>query len=570
MAAPMNISIPALKPEERIEATSALAVQAGQQAVVQMLPSFVCRDEYERDVTLLAIKEESIEAAFKVLQNALDSPIDEFEATARFRSMVCARGVRIVVYFTRLWKEAKRAGFHNRQVCVVLVTQLPNKVSSTLNKWLQEKRDNGVSDVEMREFIALVQQSLRQMGVPLDFGMREAEEKTINYCKTLEKDEVTHYKPVDTDDRWKDEPETEQEIPQVWKVRQFASERRYGRDYRGITRGFGHISCFTCWKRGHGYQKFPARICGECHKKGHDAQNCTAAGRGTSWRNNTAKGYHPWRNDVKNLGMNSHFEEKAASISVKIGNMAMGALLDTEAKVNVMDVQTMELLEVANRLRPEVGKIYGVGGTPIAVIGSVDIPVKVHGEAAHWTRVYVLEGEEQALLLGREFLKTFGRVTFDWNNGTILLGESTIEIQEQASGGDPLARARSVRQADKYNEAVVLETTKTDLTDAQQTEFVALLKEFEPLFSDKPGRTSLGEHAIDTGDAVPYKERRRRLPPQWEEEIDVQLEEMVNQKLCRPSNSPWASNVVLVTKKDGKKRFAIDYRGLNSVTKGDA
>ena len=248
----------------------------------------------------------------------------------------------------------------------------------------------------------------------------------------------------------------------------------------------------------------------------------------------------------------------------------MGTLLDIGAKVNVMDVQTMELLEVAKRLRSEVGKIYGVGGTPIVVIGSVDIPVKVHGEAAHWTRVYVLEGEEQALLLGREFLKTFGRVTFDWNNGTILLGESTIEIQEQASGGDPLARVRSVKQADKYNEAVVLETTKTDLTDEQQTEFVALLKEFEPLFSDKPGRTSLGEHAIDTGDAVPYKTRRRRLPPQWEEEIDVQLEEMVSQKLCRPSNSPWASNVVLVTKKDGKKRFAIDYRGLNSVTKGDA
>ena len=276
MAAPMNISIPALKPEERIEdwqplfvaATSALAVQAGQQAVVQMLPSFVCRDEYEKDVTLLAIKEESIEAAFKVLQNALDSPIDEFEATARFRSMVWARWVRIVVYFTRLWKEAKRAGFHNRQVCVVLVTQLPNKVSSTLKKWIQEKRDNVVSDVEMRE----------------------AEEKTINYCKTLEKDEVTHCKPVDTYDRWKDEPETEQEIPQVWKVRQFASERRYGRDYRGITRGFDHISCFTCGKRGHGYQKCPERICGECHKKGHDTQNCTAAGRGTSWRNNTAKG----------------------------------------------------------------------------------------------------------------------------------------------------------------------------------------------------------------------------------------------------------------------------------------
>ena len=60
------------------------------------------------------------------------------------------------------------------------------------------------------------------------------------------------------------------------------------------------------------------------------------------------------------------------------------------------------------------------------------------------------------------------------------------------------------------------------------------------------------------------------MPPQWGDEINSQLEELLSQELCRPSNSPWASNVVLVTKKDGKKRFAIDYRGLNSVTKKDA
>ena len=40
--------------------------------------------------------------------------------------------------------------------------------------------------------------------------------------------------------------------------------------------------------------------------------------------------------------------------------------------------------------------------------------------------------------------------------------------------------------------------------------------------------------------------------------------------LCQASISPWASNVVLVMKKDGRQRFAIDYRRLNSVTKKDA
>ena len=87
------------------------------------------RDEFERDKTLLAIQEETIEAAFKILCNTLDPPIDEFESTALVCSMVWGRGTRVEVFFTLLWREAKRAGFANRQVCVILTTQLPNRVN---------------------------------------------------------------------------------------------------------------------------------------------------------------------------------------------------------------------------------------------------------------------------------------------------------------------------------------------------------------------------------------------------------------------------------------------------------
>ena len=45
---------------------------------------------------------------------------------------------------------------------------------------------------------------------------------------------------------------------------------------------------------------------------------------------------------------------------------------------------------------------------------------------------------------------------------------------------------------------------------------------------------------------------------------------MLSKSVIRPSSSPWASPVVLLTKKDGKPRFAIDFRRLNSVTRKDA
>ena len=176
----------------------------------------------------MAIKEETIEAAFKVLRNALDPPIDEFQATARFRNMVWARGVRIEVFFTLLWKEAKRAGFFNRQVCAVLVTQLPSKATSSLKRWIQERKDNIVSDAQMREFIGLVQQSLRQMEIPLDLGAREAEGMMMGHCKVVD---------IEPKEDQNIEPEEEPDLSSVYKIRQFTSGRRYQRSYRGAIRG---------------------------------------------------------------------------------------------------------------------------------------------------------------------------------------------------------------------------------------------------------------------------------------------------------------------------------------------
>ena len=78
------------------------------------------------------------------------------------------------------------------------------------------------------------------------------------------------------------------------------------------------------------------------------------------------------------------------------------------------------------------------------------------------------------------------------------------------------------------------------------------------------------EHRIDTGDERPYKETLRRHSPKTREDLKTLVDEMLSQGIIRESFSPWSSAPVLVRKKNGGLRFAVDYRGLNSKTIKDS
>ncbi|KAI3372707.1 hypothetical protein L3Q82_023170 [Scortum barcoo] len=71
----------------------------------------------------------------------------------------------------------------------------------------------------------------------------------------------------------------------------------------------------------------------------------------------------------------------------------------------------------------------------------------------------------------------------------------------------------------------------------------------------------------------PIKTRPRRLPLPLAHQAaaDSAIDEMLKAGIIEPSDSPWASGVVMVNKKKSTKmRFCVDYRPLNSVTKKDS
>ena len=61
----------------------------------------------------------------------------------------------------------------------------------------------------------------------------------------------------------------------------------------------------------------------------------------------------------------------------------------------------------------------------------------------------------------------------------------------------------------------------------------------------------------------------RRLAYSDRLEVDKMVSELLKEGIIRPSNSPYASPIVLVRKKNGDRRMCIDYRGLNKITVRD-
>lgn len=133
-----------------------------------------------------------------------------------------------------------------------------------------------------------------------------------------------------------------------------------------------------------------------------------------------------------------------------------------------------------------------------------------------------------------------------------------------------LTHSRTVQPTPLERTAVKMGDT---LTKKQGDCVWTTLSEFPGIFAEnpkKPGRTHLVKHPINTGTASPIKQSYRRIPHGWEEEIKLQVTEMAQNDVIRPSQSPWSSPIILVKKKDGSTRFVLDYRRLNDVTKKDA
>ncbi len=112
-----------------------------------------------------------------------------------------------------------------------------------------------------------------------------------------------------------------------------------------------------------------------------------------------------------------------------------------------------------------------------------------------------------------------------------------------------------------------------DLREAEQRELAELLRAYGDVFSTGPtdlSRTNLVQHDIQTRPGPPVKQQPRRMAFEKQQSADEQIQQNLDTGLASPSNSCWASPIVMVQKKDQTYRLCVDYRALNERTIKDA
>ena len=163
------------------------------------------------------------------------------------------------------------------------------------------------------------------------------------------------------------------------------------------------------------------------------------------------------------------------------------------------------------------------------------------------------------LVLGIKWLASLNTVEANWNKMFMVfwVDGKKYRLQGVASGPNSSVCLQSLI----CNQKVVPSVSAIDV-DFLYDEYFDVFQEPTCL---PPHRDHYHSIAL-LPDSVPPKMRPYRYPHNQKNEIEAQIDKLLQQGFIRPSSSPFASPVLLVSKKDGSWRLCVDYRKLNKIT----
>ncbi|XP_068250702.1 uncharacterized protein [Palaemon carinicauda] len=109
-----------------------------------------------------------------------------------------------------------------------------------------------------------------------------------------------------------------------------------------------------------------------------------------------------------------------------------------------------------------------------------------------------------------------------------------------------------------------------ELSEYKKEEVAKILQKYKNVFTDVPGRTNVIEHVINLSSKGPVRCRPDPVPYALQQDMDKEIERMLKLGVIECSNSPYATPLIVVKKKDGSDRMCLDFRKINKLTVFDS
>ncbi|XP_043497018.1 uncharacterized protein LOC122520807 [Polistes fuscatus] len=311
--------------------------------------------------------------------------------------------------------------------------------------------------------------------------------------------------------------------------------------------GENYARCFNCGETGHfaGNCPRPKRergSCYKCGKHGHLRPECPEKGGEV-------------HSVTRNVTTDDDYIRKI-TYDVDSGNihyiLVLDTLLDSGSPVSFIK---KGLVMGPINSAPELGsEYYGINHSRLQVHGSIQVSLKLDDGERVDTRLLVVPDTTMvnSVILGRDALKrcglVFSRKDKRSEEEVVIDQVMNIEIDDSTDNQITELDINPKIAVEKQNE--LKEILKVNYLDAPRPE--------KPRISMEP-KLTLQEHK-------PFHLSLRRLSFAEKNQVREIIGDLLERGIIRPSESDYASPIVLVKKKNGKNRMCVDYRALNKVT----
>ena len=253
---------------------------------------------------------------------------------------------------------------------------------------------------------------------------------------------------------------------------------------------------------------------------------------------------------------------KGIFIPVEIDFIQYSAFLDTGAWFSVMDTKLAEKHGIESSKRTY--KLVGLGTAD----AEKSMPVKCMVSGIEMEIEFIILPDFNfEVLIGLQDLLT--RYTEETTSIQVSLEPQecigVTPLKDVASGID---ETKTDLELMDLHRLTLLENCGIDDEDFF-AELWRILQHYSQCWLRPRSGQFTGEQAVIEPIAPPCKQARRPLSPAKKEEVERQLASQLEAGIIRPSKSPWASPLHLVTKADGTWRIVVDYREMNKRIKAD-